>query len=67
MVAELKPCPFCGNDTANEYSGSSSGEWFVRCDYCWAQGPYSTKSRQMAIASWNERKGETADIRCCEE
>ena len=51
-MAELKPCPFCGNKVANIFDWI--GNYFVACKKCDARtSSYLTK--QLAIDAWNKR------------
>ena len=54
MLAELKPCPFCGRTPVIEDCGNS---YFVRCKCGIAQDKLYTQ-RCYAISRWNTRKGE---------
>lgn len=50
--AELKPCPFCGNeDVALKYERD---EDCILCSRCFTEGPYCD-SGEEAIAAWNRR------------
>ena len=58
VMAELKPCPFCGGKDSGILTTSYDGYWFaVFCENCMAQ---TRKYRQEkdAVESWNRRSGE---------
>ena len=55
-------CPFCGNCEDEDFdvdyiqpNVAMPKTWFVTCNWCGANGPYSS-SKQNAIAEWNTRK-----------
>jgi len=60
MPKELKPCPFCDDDSASVKSetvslGCASEEiWYVRCGHCKAR-TNDTTTRIDAIDDWNRR------------
>ena len=49
---ELRPCPFCGRQTAKPKSSGRWG-WFVGCS-CHAVGP-NADTKEQAIELWNRR------------
>ena len=53
----LKPCPFCGSETAPTLFRFGQAS-IVSCSYalggCDAKGPYKAVS-QYAVAAWNKR------------
>ena len=51
-MAELKPCPFCGEEL--KLVVEQAGMWYVRCGNCQTFGPSATEDYQ-AIDIWNER------------
>lgn len=52
-MAELKPCPCCGEDMARVINDN---DFFrVRCDYCGLQTEVNYKDEEGAIDSWNMR------------
>jgi hypothetical protein len=68
VETELKPCPFCGNDSKEEMEltkehhdlslGSIPGfdRWNVNCS-CGSKGP-DGYTREEAIVRWNKREAE---------
>ncbi len=57
MSEEIKPCPFCGNETIYEkdYENLISKKMIViACDECDAEGPLSFDS-ETAKYAWNQR------------
>ena len=58
MIAELKPCPFCGGE-ASLYVDGLNGS-FVMCRKCHAStDDYSGKAGdELAIKAWNARAHE---------
>ncbi len=63
MSKTLKPCPFCGSKQVRIVSVGIKYErdhyWRVKCDNCYAYGPYmmlsSLNSREAAEAKWSAR------------
>lgn len=53
---ELRPCPFCGTTEMLRRVGAAPGEGrsFVRCDYCYAEGP----DPEDFPGGWNARARE---------
>lgn len=63
-MAELKPCPFCG-EKAELASGRFDGKEtsYVRCKRCGSIGEFfivnpNYASAERAIEAWNRRAGE---------
>jgi Lar family restriction alleviation protein len=55
MSEELKPCPFCGNDTVHVHDSYCAGSGFmVLCANCTAEGPLSNTESE-AESEWNRR------------
>ena len=52
-MAELKPCPFCG-DTQLTIINVYGEDYYVHCDTCTTCGP-SGETEQEAIEAWNRR------------
>lgn len=52
-MADLKPCPFCGEQPTDEDIGS----YFVQCPECGVEGPYGSPDAKQSIAieAWNRR------------
>jgi Lar family restriction alleviation protein len=52
-MADLKPCPFCGEQPTDEDVGS----YFVQCPECGVEGPYGSPDAKQSIAieAWNRR------------
>lgn len=74
MVAELMPCPFCGQDGHLEIVDAGGVEMYeddvpcgsmrtfqVKCRYCGAAGPEALEYESAAAEGWNDREG------CCDE
>lgn len=55
----LKPCPFCGSDNifVDEFWERYDEPYFVTCNGCGANGPY-TRKKEEAIELWNRRVNE---------
>ena len=54
-MAELKPCPFCGEEAKMwQYM---TDEWRATCNGCVAQTRYCN-TREEAIEAWNRRAGD---------
>lgn len=53
-MAELKPCPFCGNQ---KIMLTNCGLWACWCTKCLANGGYDIFKKD-AIEKWNRRVGE---------
>ena len=53
MMAELKPCPFCGGKDF-EVVSVYGGEYYVDCLNCTTCGP-SGETYEEAIEAWNRR------------
>ena len=51
---EIKPCPFCG-ENEQEPMQTEDGDWYVRCNYCGAQGEQCVK-KERSIDTWNTRE-----------
>ena len=55
-MVTLKPCPFCGEDSAERYS--DSGDWgdvfFIECQNCEARTA-SAETLEKADFIWNTR------------
>lgn len=62
---KLKPCPFCGNDSATIHTDDTDEAWWVTCttDGCEADGPvrdYRSKlsredGEKWVVDAWNRR------------
>lgn len=52
-MAELKPCPFCGN-VCMFLNDEPAGKWVVNCLECQAIGPVK-ETEEQAISAWNKR------------
>jgi len=54
-VSELKPCPFCGAETANcePIDSGPDSAWEVNCGLC--QGYTWGETKDEAEAAWNQR------------
>ncbi len=68
---ELKPCPFCGYNMANEedgayqkagFVGPQTPVWEVCCGSAACNASVSTTSRESAITAWNTRPREDAGV-----
>ena len=66
IIKELKPCPFCGNNSPNDFCidmearhdlNNKFRHYFVHCWECGTLGPIQD-TKIKAIAAWNERNGE---------
>ena len=55
--AKLKPCPFCGNNRLDDDGDIELGIFYVTCQTCAADGPFSILSAADARKTWNARKG----------
>jgi len=74
---ELKPCPFCGNETIRIWSGMDNEDkrstYRVSCSYCGSSGPYfkintSDWGLEEVKTAWNTRAAERlAKIEALEE
>lgn len=53
MMAELKPCPFCGGKA--EMLNYSPSEWLVYCPACQGMVEQWRKTEQEAVEQWNRR------------
>jgi hypothetical protein len=49
-----KPCPFCGENEGKV--AKEDGEFYVRCGYCGAKGPWTGAGVASASILWDERK-----------
>lgn len=58
-TAELKGCPFCGNDTnlSVREDGCYEPQYYIFCNKCGVRGPFSNDI-QWIITKWNTRQGE---------
>jgi len=68
-VADLLPCPFCGEDTYKSIEHTHNAYWWAKCEQCGAQvdsdyNPRYSNSRSAnvksidrAIEMWNTRNG----------
>ena len=58
MKKKLKPCPFCGSDTAY-ITSNYLGQFYVRCPECgaavWGKDTDDVISEKEAAALWNRR------------
>ena len=54
MTDKLKPCPFCGGEAFEYYSGSQLEFCEVVCKECGCRS--KRKTEEEAIASWNNRR-----------
>lgn len=58
-MAELKPCPFCGEIPIADFAWDESGKWMsIFCGTCEARGPEVRNTEgwsPRAIAAWNQR------------
>lgn len=62
---ELKPCPFCGDESISDYGSAGIGtiRRFWNCDNCGCQGPHTLmrppetveEANARAAEKWNER------------
>ena len=53
----LKPCPFCGGETALLFAPGQ-----IHCISCGAAGPDSTITRVEAVMAWNSRIDERTEF-----
>jgi Lar family restriction alleviation protein len=53
---ELKPCPFCGGETAFLQHDEDVG-WMVTCEFCDATIYTWSGDPNVAIDKWNQRDG----------
>jgi hypothetical protein len=55
----LKPCPFCGSEVADLFSGHRVEDYsYVRCGVCKTQGPKAAKwNGKKARVLWDLRDG----------
>lgn len=59
-MSELKPCPFCGNDSQTLTNSNTEG-WRIRCPHCnitFTRDFYERRGelgRQRIIEAWNRR------------
>ena len=60
MTDKLKPCPFCGGEAFEYYSGSQLEFCEVVCKECGCRS--KRKTEEEAIASWNNRRPMDSDI-----
>ena len=54
-MADLKPCPFCGNKEVAIRKGKYM--WWGVCIACGASGAYKSRKAE-AIEAWNRRVGD---------
>lgn len=52
---ELKPCPFCGDESDAEPRNYGTGAWHVLCSHCGVSLPANHATEDAAIAAWNRR------------
>ena len=68
MMAELKPCPFCGGTRVEVFNqleeqpemeliGLTKDNWNVVCDDCFAVGG-TRRTAAEAMEAWNRRVGD---------
>jgi len=58
-VVKIRPCPFCGEDSASlEIGNKDCPGWLkhVHCCRCGTRGP-EAKTEESAVTSWNNREG----------
>jgi Lar family restriction alleviation protein len=56
-MAELRDCPFCGNDELSMLVEDRSEEAYsIQCDECGASGPRA-EAEHLADAKWNGKLG----------
>ena len=55
LKADLKPCPFCGEDEAIHLIHTHTPYWWVKCEMCDATSD-SAYGQKRAAAKWNRRK-----------
>ena len=68
MSVELKPCPFCGNDSPTLIQRHGKDGWrdwfYVLCDYvdcgCGATGQWN-HDKDEAVEAWNRRANDGTD------
>ncbi len=51
---ELKPCPFCGNESVRVYKHVGMDDWYVSCAGCGIRTEGNT-SKDIVVAAWNRR------------
>lgn len=57
MMADLKPCPFCGGEAIVDMDEDWYWDWHAWCFNCNCDiGHYATKKE--AIEAWNRRVGD---------
>lgn len=57
MIEELKPCPFCGEETDINIailSGDTNDTYYAVCGVCGAEGPAGFDAKGAAFL-WNKR------------
>ena len=58
-LEKLKPCPFCGEDSARWTGGSDlESLGYIECGYCRARTGTDNDIRGDAMAKWNSRPSE---------
>ena len=61
MMAELKPCPFCGGEADCNNNGFMQygwKKWAVECPMCGVVSHFFD-TEEKAIEAWNRRVGDT--------
>jgi Lar family restriction alleviation protein len=51
---ELKPCPFCGDESVNVFKSIDRDIWYASCNKCGVRTEGDT-SEELAIDKWNRR------------
>lgn len=78
MEFKIKPCPFCGNDTATLIQQGTRYGYivFVQCQICGAQTrafgskkscievDWETDNCYSAVLAWNTRPKKTETVKC---
>lgn len=64
-MAELKPCPFCGDteclELCQDKNHPKGADMFIACQLCQVAGP-SAFDEDSAIHRWNERLPELPEV-----